>query len=82
MALWAIKLPITQLKLDWKFGAGGGEKGKFGVQKEKRRKVVPRIWVRIPQGNQTARTHARTDETERNDFPVGIATQPPMLLYE
>ena len=54
----------------------------FGAQKEKKEKEVPRIQVRIPQGNQTARKHARMDETERNDFPAGIAIQPPMLLYE
>ena len=31
------------------------------------------FWVRIPLGNQTARTQARTNETKGNDFPAGLA---------
>ena len=29
----------------------------------------------------TARTHARTHDTKRNDFPVGLTPQPPILSH-
>ena len=29
----------------------------------------------------TARTHARTHDTKRNDFPVGLTPQPPIYIY-
>ena len=45
----------------------GRETGKLGAQKGNMEKVGGPFWVRIPLGNQTARTHARTNETKR--FP-------------
>ena len=52
---------------------GGREKGKLEKAEQKREKVGPHLWARILLGNQTARTHARTDETKRNDFLVELA---------
>ena len=54
------------------------EKGKLLQPKGKREKVVPGIRVRIPLGNQTARTHALTNDTKRKDFLVGLNPQPPI----
>ena len=57
---------------------GGREDGKLAMAKGKKEKVGARIWDRIPLGDQTARTPARTNETKRNDFPAGLPPKPPI----
>ena len=44
---------------------GGREKGKLEKAEGRREKVGGYFWVRIPPSNQTARAHARTNETRR-----------------
>ena len=68
----------AQLELDRRFGARGREKGKLAKPKGKRGKVGNLFWSRTPLSNQTARTPARTNETKRNNFPVGLIPQPPI----
>ena len=41
------------------------EKGKLGAPQGKRENGGAVFWVRIPLGNQTARTHAHTNETKQ-----------------
>ena len=53
--------------------------GKFGAQKGKRENGGNPFCDPISLGNQTARTHARTDSTTRNDCPVGLTPQPPLF---
>ena len=45
--------------------------------KREKGKVGQDVLAAFPPYNQTARTHARTNETKRNDFPVGLT--PPNL---
>ncbi len=60
-------------------GEAGREKGKLEKAEGKREKVGKHFSVRIPLGKQTARTRGRTEETKRNDFPVGLTPEHPMV---
>ena len=61
---------------------GKRKKGKLATAKGKQEKEGTVFWVRVPLGNQTARTHARTDDTKRNDFPIGLVPQPPIRMSD
>ena len=58
---------------------GGRGKGKFPRPKRQTEQVAISFRDRISPGNQTARASARTNDTKRHDFPVGLTPQPPML---
>ena len=49
-----------------------GKRENMPRQKGKRESTGTTFWTRFSLYNQTARTHARTNETKRNDFPVGL----------
>ena len=75
-------LPIKQAEVGLEVRVVGGSStfyplymthtGEKGDIREKK-KVGPHFWFQIPLGNQTAQPHARTNETKRHDFPVGLA---------
>ena len=58
------------------------EKGKFGGPKRKRKKVGKDFWDRTPLGNQTARKHARTKETKRNETISRLDSPPNLRLNQ
>ena len=61
------------------------EKGNLEKAKGKREKSGPQDLVSksTTQPDRThAHTQARTNETRRNDFPVGLIPQPPILAFD
>ena len=55
------------------------ENGKLGAPKGNRTKVGALFWARIPLGNQTARTHARLNETKRSESISQLKSSLPNL---
>ena len=56
---------------------GGRQKGKLPRPKGEREKVASPFEIKFSQATRPrARTHARSNETKGNDFPVGLTPQP------
>ena len=52
---------------------------KIAIPEERRKKVGTHFGIRISLGNPNARAYEPTNETKRNDFPVGLTSQPPTI---
>jgi len=79
-----VGLTLDSLGLTWTQLVSLGltrEKGKPPALKREKGRVHHHNFIRFPPYNQTARTHTRTNETKRNDFPVGLTPQPPIYIY-